>query len=218
MGGERPKQYLALGRSTLLERSVSCLLADARVERVLVVVAPGDPYAATLGLASRCEVAAVGSATRARSVLAGLEAMARPGGGIAAGEDDWVLVHDAARPCLEAADLARLIDSVAWDEAGGLLATPLGDTLKRGSEGRVEGTVDRSGLWRALTPQFFRLGVLLPALRGHGEAHAFTDESSAMERAGHRPRLVAGSADNIKVTTPADLPLAEAILRRQGCW
>jgi 2-C-methyl-D-erythritol 4-phosphate cytidylyltransferase len=213
MGVDRPKQYLSLGSRTLLERSVECLLADGRVERVLVVVAPGDPRAASLGLPPRCEVRDIGAGSRAASVLAGLTALSE-----VAGPGDWVLVHDAARPCLEAADLARLIDAVQGDDAGGLLAIPLGDTLKRGRGGRVDATVDRRELWRALTPQFFRLGVLLPAMRARPDPEAFTDESAAVEATGRSPLLVTGSADNIKVTTPADLPLAEAILRRQGRW
>ena len=214
MGADRPKQHLALGSSTLLERSVQCLLADARVARVLVVVAPEDAFAAALSLPARCETIAAGGASRARSVCNGLRHLAR-----AAAPGDWVLVHDAARPCLAPAELAALIDGGGGDEHGGLLAAPVFDTIKREHDGRVARTVDRAGLWRALTPQFFRIDVLLRALEGGAAASAaITDEASAVELLGLHPRLVPGYATNIKVTTPGDMLLAEAILRQQGCW
>jgi len=213
MGADRPKQYLSLGALTLLERSVACLLADARVTRVYVVVAPGDTRAAALPLPPRCEVLAMGGATRALTVRAALLAvMPRMG------PDAWVLVHDAARPCLRARDLAALIDAAGADEHGGLLAVPVSDTVKRGHDGRVDQTVERAGLWRALTPQFFRADILARALRDCESVPAITDESSAVERLGLRPRLVAGDPGNIKVTEPADLALAESFLRSEGLW
>jgi 2-C-methyl-D-erythritol 4-phosphate cytidylyltransferase len=216
MGADRPKQYLFLGRWTLLERAVHCLLADARVARVLVVVAPEDPIAAGLALPARCTLLPAGGATRAQTVRNGLRALRTMAG--AGADDDAVLVHDAARPCLGAAELAALIDAAAGDEHGGLLALPVSDTVKRGADGRVAATVERAGLWRALTPQLFRLGVLARALEQGAGAPDVTDESSAVERLGLRPRLVPGDPCNIKVTAPGDLALAEAILRQQGRW
>ncbi len=213
MRADRPKQYLPLGASTLLERSISCLLADARVGHVLVVVAPDDIHASMLTLPPRCRVVAAGGNTRAASVRNGLQALAG-----AAGGKDAVLVHDAARPCLAPADLAALIDEVGADEHGGLLATPVSDTIKQGRDGRVERTVERAGLWRALTPQLFRIDVLVRALARADGVPAFTDEAAAVEGLGLHPRLVEGSASNIKVTTPGDLAIAEAILRQQGRW
>jgi 2-C-methyl-D-erythritol 4-phosphate cytidylyltransferase len=143
-------------------------------------------------------------------VLSGLEALADR-----AAADDWVLVHDAARPCLSTAEIEALFSEIGDDPVGGLLALPLADTLKRADdEHRVAATVPRAGLWRALTPQMFRYGLLREALAAAVAAGvAVTDEAAAMERAGHRPALVAGSGANLKVTTPEDLALAEAVLR-----
>ena len=213
MGADRPKQYLQLGGQTLLERSLRCLLADARVSRVLVVFAADDQRAARVPLPARCERLAAGGATRAQTVRNGLRALQAQ-----AGAQDWVLVHDAARPCLGADELAELIDGAGIDEHGGLLAVPLSDTVKREEHGRVAATVERAGLWRAMTPQFFRIDVLARALEASADLDSVTDESAAVERLGLRPRLIAGRAGNIKVTTPEDLALAEAILRQRGCW
>lgn len=212
MGADRPKQYLHLGAQTLLEHAVRCLLADGRVCKVFVVVAPDDPLAPGLRLPPRCEVLALGGQTRAATVANGLRAIEPR-----VGADAWVLVHDAARPCLASADLAALIDLGGQDEDGALLAAPISDTVKRGQEGRVVQTVERAGLWRALTPQFFRLDVLLRALAAPG-AERCTDEASAVESLGLRPRLVTGSASNIKVTTPDDLALAQALLRARELY
>lgn len=219
MRADRPKQYLPLGAASLLERSLRCLLADARVTRALVVVAADDATAATLILPARCSVLAAGGPTRAATVRNGVRALSAM-----AGPDDWVLVHDAARPCLPVAELSALIDAAGADEHGGLLAAPIADTVKReggddggGGRGRVAATVDRSRLWRALTPQFFRIDILARALERE-DAPAFTDEAAAVEALGLHPRLVEGSASNIKVTTPGDMALAEAILRQQGRW
>ena len=130
-------------------------------------------------------------------------------------DDDRVLVHDAARPCLAEAQLARLIDEAGGEDSGGLLAVPHADTLKRGEDGRVGITLDRSSLWCAQTPQLFRIGSLRSALSG-GALAEVTDEASAMERAGHAPKLVQGVSSNLKVTTPEDLVLAGAVLAQQG--
>ncbi len=215
MGADRPKQYLRLGAQTLLERSVGGLLADARVTRVLVVVAPDDAIASALALPARCELLAAGGGTRAQTVRNGLHFLRDSLG--AGASDDWVLVHDAARPCLTAAEVAALIEGGGADEHGGLLALPVSDTVKREQDGRVARTVDRTGLWRALTPQFFRIDILARALERCADA-AVTDEASAVEQLGLHPRLIAGRPGNIKVTTPADLELAEAILKQDGSW
>jgi 2-C-methyl-D-erythritol 4-phosphate cytidylyltransferase len=210
-GGNGPKQYLALGRKTMLEHALDALCADARVERVLVVVAPTDTRWRALAVdAGRVEFLAVGGASRAESVRNGLLAVADR-----YADDDCVLVHDAARPCLGARELAGLIDQAGPDDGGGLLAVPLADTLKRGEDGRVALTIDRASLWCAQTPQLFRVGSLRAALAS-GPLAELTDESSAMERIGHAPRLVEGVRSNLKVTTVDDLPLACAVLAAQG--
>lgn len=217
MGADRPKQYLPLAGRTVLDHALGALLAEPRVELLVLVVARGDDaWREIVGDEPRVTTAA-GGAERCHSVLSGLEALAGR-----AAEDDWVLVHDAARPCLGRGDLERLVAALEDEPAGGLLAVPLADTLKRGSPDlRVEGTVPRAGMWRALTPQAFRYGLLRDALRACVAAgDLVTDEAAAMERAGHRPKLVPGSAANIKVTGPEDLAVAEAVLaarRAQRC-
>lgn len=211
MGGDLPKQYAPLAGRPMLEYAIGALLADRRVQRVLVVVAAGDARYKRLGCDARVEFAAVGGATRAESVRNGLARLA-----MSASAEDWVLVHDAARPCLACEELAALIDVLSDDPVGGLLAVPIADTIKRADDGHVERTVERAGLWRALTPQMFRLGLLEDAFERVRDLAAITDESSAVELVGHAPRLVPGRASNIKVTRPDDVPLAEAILRLQG--
>jgi len=216
MGASVPKQYFRLGGQTMLEHAVDALLAAPDLEQVLVVVAPDDIAHRQLPRRPRLDFASVGGATRAASVRNGLRVL-RAMQHIE--DDDWVLVHDAARPCLARDELARLIDTVASDEVGGLLALPIADTLKRSHDGRVAQTVDRDGLWRALTPQMFRVGLLARALDAatvSAMPDAITDESGAVENLQLRPRIVEGQATNIKVTVPSDWPLAEAILRTQG--
>lgn len=208
-GGAVPKQYQLLGARTMLEHSVEAMLGDQRVERVLIVVAPSDGRWARIGFDRRVAVATVGGETRAESVRNGLKVL--PG----ASDSDWVLVHDAARPCLAAAQLAKLVNEAGDEDSGGLLAVPLADTLKRGEDRRVALTLDRASLWCAQTPQLFRVGSLRAALSGKALAEV-TDEASAMERAGHAPRLVEGVSTNLKVTTIDDLMLARAVLAAQG--
>lgn len=211
LGARQPKQYLALAGRPMLRWSVEALLSAPWIERVLVVVAPDDGCAdGLLADLARVEVLAAGGATRRDSVLAGLRALAASG----ARGDDWVLVHDAARPALPPGLLERLRDSVGASAVGGLLAVPVSDTVKRAARGRrsVDATVERSGLWLAQTPQMFRLGLLHDALLGHP---AVTDEASAVERAGHVPLLVEGARTNFKVTTAEDLELMRALLERR---
>jgi 2-C-methyl-D-erythritol 4-phosphate cytidylyltransferase len=211
MAGDTPKQYLKLGDRTMLEHSIDALVADARIDAIFIVVAPTDARWQELVVDDeRVEFLPVGGASRAESVRNGLIAIAAR-----TADDDRVLVHDAARPCLSEAALARLIDEAGSEDAGGLLAMPLADTLKRGEDGRVGFTLDRTGLWCAQTPQLFRVASLRAAL-SHGVLDDITDEASAMERTGHAPKLVLGSAGNLKVTTADDLVLAQAILAEQG--
>jgi 2-C-methyl-D-erythritol 4-phosphate cytidylyltransferase len=210
LGGELPKQYLPIGGRTMLEHAIDALLADSRIDRVFVVVAPADAHWQALPVDDdRVEFLPVGGGSRAESVRNGLIAIAAR-----IGDDDRVLVHDAARPCLTEQQLARLIDEVGDDDSGGLLAVPLADTLKRGEDGRVGITLERAGLWCAQTPQLFRAASLRAALGG--ALDDITDEAGAMERSGHAPRLVVGGAGNLKVTTAEDLVLARAILAEQG--
>jgi 2-C-methyl-D-erythritol 4-phosphate cytidylyltransferase len=207
MGAETPKQYLTLAGETVLAHALAPFLADARCRGVVVALAPGDERWTALAVARDAKVRTVpGGAQRRDSVAAGLAALRA--GGAAAG--DWVLVHDAARPCLARADLERLIDALPASPDGALLAVPVADTLKRADEsGRSSGTVDRRGLWRALTPQAAPLAVLQEALAGAPDA---TDEASALEASGRRPRLVPGAATNVKITEPADLEFARLVL------
>lgn len=205
MASERPKQYLRLAGRTVLEHALQALLDHPGLEEIVVALAADDDTFGELPVARDARVRAVtGGAGRADSVAAGLEAL----GDRAA--DSLVLVHDAARPCVTRTEIERLL-AAASDEHGALLALPVRDTLKRAdAQGRSAETVERAGIWQALTPQAFRLGPLREALSG--ERDGVTDEASAMERRGFAPRLVEGDARNIKVTRPGDLDLAAAIL------
>ena len=211
-GGDAPKQYCNIAGRPLVEYSLNALLAHPEVDGVVVALAPGDPYwAGWREMHGKPVYTCLGGAERADSVLAALLALPET-----VSEDQWVLVHDAARPCLRAMDLTRLIALGQADPVGALLATPARDTLKRADdEGRSRGTESRELLWRALTPQMFRRGGLTRALQAAIRAGVtVTDEAMAMERLGLRPLLVEGSEDNIKVTTPADLVQAEFILKK----
>ncbi len=208
-----PKQYAELGSSTVLEHALAPFEADADCAGIVVALAAGDAtWPAIAARRPRAIEVAAGGAERAHSVQSALHMLATR-----ARADDWVMVHDAARPCFTGSDLARLKEELAGDEVGGLLAVPLADTLKRGAADvdrpSVEATIDRVGLWRAATPQVFRLGLLRHALDAALAAGKLpTDEAQAMEWAGHAPRLIAGRTDNIKVTTADDLALARAII------
>lgn len=211
MGEEMPKQYLPLQGRPLIYHALKPLCDSALIRRVYVVLAPQDPFWGKhdwRDFSTKLAVRHCGGATRAQSVLNGLVAMRSE-----AAVDDWVLVHDAARPCLRQEWLRTLIAAVGEDEAGGLLAVPVADTLKRAdSEARVRQTEPREGLWQAQTPQMFRYGRLFEALQALGH-DVPTDESMAMERLGYRPKLVPADNRNLKVTYPRDLRLAELILR-----
>ncbi|WP_343349652.1 2-C-methyl-D-erythritol 4-phosphate cytidylyltransferase [Pseudomonas sediminis] len=212
MAADRPKQYLQIAGRCILEHTLHCFLDHPHLLGAVVCVAVDDPFWPQLPVANDARIRrAPGGQERADSVLAGLEALVAEG----ANSEDWVLVHDAARPNLATEDLERLLDSLAGDPVGGLLAVPARDTLKRaGSDGRVVETVDRSVIWQAYTPQMFRLGALREALaQALKEGVAVTDEASAMEWAGQSPRLIEGRADNLKVTRPEDLHYLQRIWR-----
>jgi 2-C-methyl-D-erythritol 4-phosphate cytidylyltransferase len=208
LGAAAPKQYLEIHGRPLLAHAAARLLAHPAIELAFVVLAPDDERFATLdwhGFGERLAPLWCGGATRRDSVANGLIAMAN-----VVDPDDWVLVHDAARPCLPPADLERLVDAVREDPVGGLLAAPLADTLKRADDaGRVARTEPREGLWLAQTPQMFRHGTLLAALAAAGEV---TDEAAAVEALGLQPLLVAASPSNLKVTYPADVAIAARLL------
>jgi len=216
-GNQTPKQYAALHGRTVIEWALAPFLQDPRCSGVVVVIAAGDPHWASVGRRVPAVQAAVGGTERSQSVRNGLAACA-------AAPQDWVLVHDAARPCLPQQDLDRLWERVREHRVGGLLAVPAADTLKRtaltesglakaDAAREVIETVDRTNLWRALTPQMFRYAPLCEALdRAHAAGRWPTDETQALEWSGERPIAVEGSAANIKITTADDLIVAAALL------
>lgn len=204
MRADRPKQYLPLAGKSIIEHTLARFLEHPQLRAVVVSLAADDPYWPSLSCARDPRIQrADGGAERADSVLSGLLRLSELG----AQAQDWVLVHDAARPNLARSDLDLLLGELAHDPVGGLLAVPARDTLKRaGADGRVQSTVDRSTIWQAFTPQMFRLGELQRALADALLAGvAITDEASAMEWAGQSPRLIEGRSDNLKVTRPEDL-------------
>jgi 2-C-methyl-D-erythritol 4-phosphate cytidylyltransferase len=209
-----PKQYLPLSGHPMIWHAIAALAAVPQIERVFVVISAGDTFwddADFTQFADKLTVLRCGGETRSRSVCNGLRAISAMSSGYDAATH--VLVHDAARPCLTVALVSKLIDEVAAHPAGGLLAVPVADTLKRRAEAsleRVATTVAREGLWQAQTPQLFAIGPLLDALEF---APGVTDESSAMEALRLQPRLVESDSTNFKVTYPRDLALAELILR-----
>jgi 2-C-methyl-D-erythritol 4-phosphate cytidylyltransferase/2-C-methyl-D-erythritol 2,4-cyclodiphosphate synthase len=208
-GVGEPKQYARLNGQAVIGWALAPFLADPRCAGIVVALAPGDELFAHSVRAQAGRIRTVAGGTeRCHSVRAGLAALTQ------ATPSDWVLTHDAARPCLPREDLERLLTSLEHDPLGGLLAVPASDTLKRATaEAHVEGTVDRSGLWRALTPQMFRYGRLSAALDAAFAAGRLpTDEAQALEWLGERPRIVPGSSANLKITTAEDLPLASALL------
>lgn len=204
MQADRPKQYLLWGQRTLIEHTLDCFLDQPGLRGLVVALSAADSWWPQLPCATDKRITrANGGSERADSVLNGLAVLRKLG----AADDDWVLVHDAARPNLALADLQRLLETLAEDPVGGLLAVPVRDTLKQiGADGRVSATPDRALFWQAYTPQMFRLGQLQQALSDALAAGVtITDEASAMEWAGQAPLLVEGRADNIKVTRPEDL-------------
>lgn len=213
-GADLPKQYLPLAGMPIQQHTLDRLSAIPAIAHLVVPVAADDTRARELAYARPQRLRFVtGGGERMDSVLAGLDAL-RHGG---AADSDWVLVHDVARPLIRADDVRRLMAAVQDHPVGGLLANPVRDTMKRAdAAGQVQATVERDGLWHALTPQMFRLGSLHDALLSARAAGAVvTDEASAIERLGLSPLLVSGARDNLKITFAEDLALAEALLAAQ---
>ncbi len=211
MGSEIPKQYQTLAGQPLIRHTLDVMCACARVAQVFVVLAPTDRHFRQQDWSAhngRMEPLYCGGVTRAASVLNGLMALAD-----VVDADDWVMVHDAARPCLTARLIERLIHEIADDPVGGVLAVPVADTLKRGDlTQHIVGTAPRDNLWQAQTPQMFRYRLLLEALRA-ARPGTVTDEASAIEQLGLQPRLVMGSSCNLKLTWPEDIHFAEISLK-----
>ena len=209
MGNELPKQYLPLAGKPMVFHALDTLCSCPEISTVFVVLAPEDTLFHTYDwsrFGDKLQALYCGGATRAESVANGLLVSELE-------PDDWVLVHDAARPCLTQAHLAKLLGELSDDEVGGILAVPVADTLKRADEeGRIARTEDRAGLWQAQTPQMFRAGLLAQALQ---QCSHVTDEASAIEALGLRPKLVLSESSNFKVTYPQDLLLAELLLREK---
>ncbi len=209
VGGDIPKQYLPIAGKPMLMHTLTRLAMHPRIAGLMVVLAEKDNYwAGMASLRGKPVRTAVGGGERADSVLAGIGALRE-----VVEDAQFILVHDAARPCVRAADITKLIE-LGIPAGGAILAAPMRDTLKRaGSDGRIVITEPRDERWRALTPQLFRYGELKKALDAAKAAGLLiTDEAMAMERSGHRPLLVEGSDDNIKVTTAPDFALAEFLL------
>lgn len=213
MGAEVPKQYLPLEGRTVLEHTLHRLSVPPAITEIVVVISENDAHwhHAHLDNVTKPVKTVPGGDERCHSVLNGLQALAEQ-----ADENDWVLVHDAARPCVRPNDIDILIRQCR-DDAGGLLAVPVRDTMKQSNQsGFSEHTLDRDQLWHALTPQMFRLGQLQRALTAAlNKQQIVTDEAMAMELSGYKPRLVEGHADNIKITRPEDLALAAFYLQQQ---
>jgi 2-C-methyl-D-erythritol 4-phosphate cytidylyltransferase len=212
-GGDMLKQYLPIRGRAVISHSIRALQFHPLVTSVTVILAADDQFfesAVGAGFATVSRV--VGGDSRAESVRNGLAYLLQT-----QAENDWVLVHDAARPCLSQASLDRLLEQGLQSPDGAILAMPVGDTLKRADEsGGIDTTLDRRGLWAAQTPQLFRIGILATAIdAAHQAGRELTDEASAMEFAGYHPRLVMGSAANIKITHSSDLAIAEALLQRK---
>ena len=213
MRADIPKQYLPLAGRTVLEHTLQRLSLHPLIAEIIVVISEGDTLWHNLHLdwVAKPVKTVIGGDERCHSVLNGLQALAKR-----ADDNDWVLVHDAARPCLRPDDIEQLIIKCR-DDVGGLLAIPVRDTMKQSDpHGLCERTVERANLWHALTPQMFRLGLLRQALTDAlNKQQLVTDEAMAMELAGYKPRLVEGHGDNIKITRPEDLALAAFFLQQQ---
>ena len=212
MGVDKPKQYIDINGKTILEHTLNCFLQREDIEAIVVAVAAEDPYWATLSISNEKKIIkAPGGKERFESVLNGLKALSNT-----ANDDDWVLVHDAARPCLNQIAIDRLINELAVHDVGGILGLPCRDTMKRANaSNEIEATVDRENLWHAQTPQMFRFKKLLTALeRIVKENTMVTDEAMAMELSGYKPMLIVGHPENIKITHKDDLQNAEMYLQR----
>ncbi len=211
MQADRPKQYLPLADQTVLEKTLTRLLGANVFSAVAVAISKEDPYWPELEISNHEKViTAAGGKERADSVLSALKSLREQ-----ASDNDWVLVHDAARPCLTSTDIHLLIDTLKEDEVGGILALSSHDTLKNVAGNSITETIDRRVIWRALTPQMFRYGLLKKALEDAEGNPAVTDEASALEMQGLQPKIVEGRSDNIKITRPEDLALAQFYMEHQ---
>ncbi len=210
MGASQPKQYLSVLGKTVMEHTLEKLLSEQRIEKIVVALSKEDQYWKSLNVFNNSRIDVTeGGKERADSVHNGLNFLAS-----VCQPNDWVLVHDVARPCLPLNDLGKLIDQLQDDSVGGILAIPVSDTIKQVDGDSISDTVDRSRLWHALTPQMFRFDVLRQALEKGVGVFDITDEASAVEFAGFKPRVVEGDRCNIKITRPDDLALAEYYLSR----
>ena len=219
VGSATPKQYLPINDTTVIEASLSCFLKHPEIAGVVVALQEGDQHWATLSVANNEKIhTVVGGESRADSVKNAVEYLINT----PADDTDFVLVHDAARPCLRYSDLELLISTLETDEVGGVLAAPVSDTLKlvkskEQTVNTVSETLDRDTIWRAFTPQMFRLKLLKQALtHSKDKSIVITDEASAIEAINQQVKLVKGHSDNIKITHQEDLELAEVILKKQG--
>lgn len=217
MAADKPKQYLELQNKTVIEHCLQRLLDHPDITGVIVSLDQHDQYWSDINFSHEKPVlTCTGGAERYDSVINALNSL---NDYLAAGDSEqtWVLVHDAARPCVRHEDISRLIELASFDDHGGLLAVPVRDTMKRQQDNnRVQTTVDRTGLWHALTPQMFKLPLLIQALnKAHEKGLHVTDDASAMELDGYTPLLVEAHEDNIKITRPFDLTLANLYLREQ---
>jgi 2-C-methyl-D-erythritol 4-phosphate cytidylyltransferase len=212
MQADRPKQYLPLAGKTVIEHTLIRLLDSGAFQAVAVAISVEDPYWPELDISRHPNIiTAPGGKERADSVLAALKSLQGK-----ADENDWVLVHDAARPCLTTDDIHLQIDTLKNDPVGGILALSSHDTLKHVDGDTITATIDRKHVWRALTPQMFRYAVLRDALQQTEGNPAITDEASALELLGFRPKIVEGRPDNIKITRPEDLALAQFYMGQQA--
>ena len=213
MQADRPKQYLTLTGTTVIEQTLSRLLQVKQLSAVVVAISKEDPFWPNLQISRNPRIlTAPGGKERADSVLSALNSIAEQ-----AADDDWVLVHDAARPCITQEDIELLIKELSTHDVGGILALASHDTLKAVNEDlTISETVDRSKIWRALTPQMFRYRALKNALQEAADKDwVMTDDASAMELQGKQPKIIAGRADNLKITRPEDLALAKFYLEQQ---
>ena len=207
MGATSPKQYLKIGGKPMLRHTLDAFLSSELIAHTFVVVSPDDPYIDTVAPNHGVTILRCGGASRMESVRNGLAVLANTLSG-----PDWVLVHDAARPGLTAELIEKLITGTGDHPAGGLLALPVVDTVKRGIDGEACGTVPRNGLWLAQTPQMFRYELLRDALAAVSDPNSITDDASAVESLGLSPKLVEGHPRNLKVTLPDDIRIAEMYL------
>lgn len=212
MQADRPKQYLLLNNKTVIEQTLARLLEVEQITAVVVAISKEDPFWPKLEISKNTRVlTAPGGKERADSVLSALQSIANK-----ADDNDWVLVHDAARPCITKTDVEKLISELQDHSVGGILALASHDTLKSVNNMLITDTVDRSSIWRALTPQMFRYGALKHALQEAADkGWIMTDDASAMELQNKQPKIIAGRSDNLKITRPEDLALAQFYLEQQ---